>query len=458
MMETGCRTYTAQSQAMSQQWKTGHADCAALEFGNKADLSKSTDSIVWHLEAGTAYRTIGNFQESNRHFDAAAVRIDDYEQQAKLKVGHEAMAVMSNLQNLPYTGHSYDKIMLHAYKALNYLCEGEYDKARPEVIRAYQCQQDAVEENKSRIEEAQNAAKSSNDRQAIDNTMADTTFSHSLAEVNKNCEGFSFYANYVNPFVVYLDGLYFLYCGSDVADMERARKSLSRVKEIAGENRYIDADLQSAGGTGSNQTSKSYTYVILENGEAASLDQVRIDVPIIFSKVSYVGTAFPTLVFHNNQIDHLLVKAGDTEEQTALIANMDSVIALDFKNEWPVILTKTIASTVSKAVAAYAVNEAAKQVGKHQDQTGAALISLCSRIATAAYQAAVNIADTRSWTTLPKEFQIARVASPTDRKIVLSTPNSGPVDVNLIDGTINVVYVRCINSFSPMAISQFKLK
>ena len=39
---------------------------------------------------------------------------------------------------------------------------------------------------------------------------------------------------------------------------------------------------------------------------------------------------------------------------------MDSIIGLDFKNELPIIITKTIASTVTKAVAAYATNQAAR--------------------------------------------------------------------------------------------------
>ena len=40
---------------------------------------------------------------------------------------------------------------------------------------------------------------------------------------------------------------------------------------------------------------------------------------------------------------------------------MDSVIGLDFKNEMPMVITKTIASTVVKGVAAYAANQAAGQ-------------------------------------------------------------------------------------------------
>jgi hypothetical protein len=70
----------------------------------------------------------------------------------------------------------------------------------------------------------------------------------------------------------------------------------------------------------------------------------------------------------------------------------------------------------------------------------------------------VNIADTRTWTTLPKEFQVARISTPTDRKLVLTTPFAAPVEVALMDGTINVVYAKSISASSPILVSQFKLK
>ena len=70
----------------------------------------------------------------------------------------------------------------------------------------------------------------------------------------------------------------------------------------------------------------------------------------------------------------------------------------------------------------------------------------------------INIADTRSWTTLPKEFQVARIPTPADRKLVLATPGAAPVDVTVADGIVNVVYVKSVVASSPLLVSQFKLK
>ena len=71
---------------------------------------------------------------------------------------------------------------------------------------------------------------------------------------------------------------------------------------------------------------------------------------------------------------------------------------------------------------------------------------------------ALNIADTRSWTTLPKEVQVACVPTPADRRLVLTVPGNAPVEVALVDGSVNVVCVRSMSPGSPLLVSQFKLK
>ena len=449
---TGCQTYKSQTRNMTLSWLSGDVELAAKEFGKKAEnKSGGKDSVIWHLEAGTAYRAAGKYEESNRHFDAAAAKIDGHEQQAKVSLARETGAIMSNQQNLPYEGRSYDKIMLHTYRALNYLALGDVDKARPEIIRAYQRQQDAVEENKRRIEKAREEEKEHKDRANVEKARADPRFTAALGEkVEKNLEGFKFYADYVNPFTVYLDGLYFLHAGSGNSDLERAIKSFHRVIEVAGDNKAVQAGLLAATNALNGKAAGPTTYVIFETGRAASLEQVRIDIPILFANVSYVGAAFPKLEFHPDFSRGIIVTMGGAQESTAPVASMDSIIALDFKNDLPVITTKTIIATVAKAAAGYAINRAVEQ----QDD----IAGLFVRLATAAGQAAMNIADTRSWTTLPKEFQVACIPTPPGRKLTLTATGRGPVELTLGEGTVNVVYVRSVTAAGPLMINQFKLK
>lgn len=438
---------------MTTAWAAGDAAAASRAFARKAEQrAGSKDAVIWHLEAGAAARAAGNFPESNRHFDAAATRMDEYERLAKVRLGSEAAAIFSNQQNLPYEGRSYDKVMLHTYKALNYLVLEMPDRSRPELIRAYQRQQDAVAENRRRIEAATEAARNSGHGDLVERTRADPAFNQAIAGLTRHLEGFRFYADYVNPFTVYLDGLYFLHAGSGASDRERALLSLRRVAQVAGSTPAVTADLALAEAVAAGQPPNQppLTYVIFETGRAASREQVRLDIPILVADVSYVGAAFPQLVFHGDHAPSLTVEAGGERQVTALVASMDAIIAQDFKNELPAIITKTLISTAAKAAAGWAVSDAARR----QDDG----LGVLARLVTAAVQAAMNIADTRSWTTLPKEFQVARVNTPANRSVTLTVSGQAPVTVALIDGVVNVVYVKSVRAGGPLWINQFRFK
>ena len=230
---TGCRTYRDQSSSMREAWVQGRYQDAAKEFVKRADKKEnSKDGVIWHLEAGTVLRALGQYEASNLQFDKAAQQIDEYERKAMVSISSEAGATLSNQQSLPYKGRSYDKIMLHTYKALNYLALGEIDNARPELIRAYQRQQDAVQENAKRIEEAREEEQQSEQRAEIERARSDPAFNVELDKVTTNLEGFTVYADYVNPFTVFMDGIYFLHAGGGASDRERAIKSLNRVIEV----------------------------------------------------------------------------------------------------------------------------------------------------------------------------------------------------------------------------------
>lgn len=450
LLATGCQTYQQQNKVIGC-WQQGNVPAAVTEATALADKNaRNKDAIIWRLEQAAALRAAGRYADSNQAFDQAQQKIDDYAQKAKVRVGQEAGAMLSNQAELDYEGRSYDGIMLNTYKALNYLALGETDKARPELIRAYQRQQDAVEENKKRIETAQMAAEKSKDKVTIQKAQNDQKLQLQLMGVTTNLDGVKVYADYVNPFTVYLDGLFFLANPADASDLERAHKSFERVTAFAPDNDYARQDLAAADDLIQGKPLSPTTYVIFETGCAPFRGQVRVDIPIIVSRVSYVGVAFPTLKFQDNQATSLIINANNTNITTSLLASIDGVVALDFKNELPAITTKTIAATVTKAVAAYAINNAASQQSS--------LAGLFSQLGTAVYQAAVNIADERTWTTLPKEIQVARLATPADRKIDLTTPAGVKTSLCISNGTVNVVYVKSINAATPLLVSQFKLK
>lgn len=451
-LATGCKTYEQKNSAV-KNWHMGDVSNALVRASEKVvKNADNKDTIIWELELGAIQRANGDYEDSNKTFDMAQAKMDDYEAKAKVRVGQEAGALLSNQAELDYEGRSYDGIMLNTYKALNYLNLGEPDKARPELIRAYQRQQDAVEENKKRIEKVQEEAAKSKDKAAMDKAEKDPKFQSQMSGSYTNLDNLKAYTDYVNPFTVYLDGLYFMADATDASDLERAHKSFERVASFVGDNSYIKEDLASVDALINGKPLAPTTYVIFETGCAPVREQIRIDIPIIVTKVSYVGAAFPKLKPHGNYVRDLTVMVdGKNAATTTLLCDMDSIIGLDFKNEMPVVITKTIAATVTKAVAAYAANQAAGQASSWA--------GLAMQISTAVYQGAVNIADERTWTTLPKEFQFCHFPTPADRKIELVLPGGlQKYPVTIGDGTINLIYVKSITTTSPLLVNQIKLK
>lgn len=462
---TGCQTY----KPPIESWRSGNFPEAAKQFTAKAEKNKDNkDTIIWRLEQGTALRAAGQYQESIAAFDTAEEKINISDEKAKVSVSGEMKALLSNQATLPYEGRDYDRVMMNAYKALNFIQLGEPDKARVELIRASQRQQDAEENNRRRIEKAEVAAdkqKEAKDdkgnkikgadqgKEMADKAKADPKFREQVITNYGYLDGFKAKANYVNPFVYYLDALFFMTAGVGGSDLERARDSFRFTLGSIGENKFIKQDLEMFDQVLQGSAIPPTTYVIFETGCAPSRDQIRIDIPLFLvgaRDVPYVGAAFPTLKFQEGNLPSLNVAAGGTNETTVLLASMDRVVGQAFKNELPTVITKTLISTAVKAAVAYGINKGMENQN--------AWAKLFVKILIAALQASVNIADTRTWNTLPKEFQFCRIPTPEDRKIVLSGPGGMPrSEVTVGDGTVNLIYVKSMSATNALLVTQIKL-
>ena len=447
----GCRTYATKTESVRSAWANGQPDLALKEFTNRVkSAGDGRDGVIWRLEEATALRAVGRFEESNRAFEQAEARMAEYANRARVRVGNEAMSAMTTPANLPYEGRSYDRIMAATYRALNSLALGRPNDARPALFKAYQYQQDAVAENARRIERAQAETTNSSHAATVQRTQSNPQFQRQVDTLYKPVAQLRPYAEYVNPFTVWLDGIFFLAQAQDFSDLERARKSLERTLSFAPENPYVRADLDAANRRLQGGPPEAVTYIVFESGLSAIRQQVRIDIPIIFANVSYIGSAWPVLQTRGGNALTLAATTSGTRLNTATVASLDSVIARDFEDEKPAIITRTLVSTLAKGAAAFVANEAASQ----QDEGLGALV----RLATMAYQASVNIADTRSWTTLPKEFQIARIPTPPDRQLQILEGNQPPVTVAIEDGLSQIVYVRSVGGNRPLQVIQSRLK
>ena len=453
---TGCSTYQSQSRTLDGCWHRGDLGSAKAEAAKKARAAVgSKDCVIWHLENGAVLRAARNLAASNQSFDIAAERIQKYDEGAALKLGSESLALMTHQANLPYQGRAYDKIMLCTYKALNYLELDDREKARVEFNRARQRQEEAVQINRARIEKEEAAlAKDAKGREAARKAQANPQVKARLDQTYSFLNEYRAESSYVNPATVYLHGLFFMANATSPADYEIAKHSFDQLEGMLAGHPYVRQDRQLLDSLMLGLPAPAMTYVLFETGSAPVRDQIRISLPLIMEgvrDVPYVGAAFPTLKFCGGQVPELCVTAGPVSARTMTIASLDAIIARDFKNELPRTITKTIVSTLAKAAAAYAVDQSIDEKDKSA--------RLGMAIAAAVYQAAVNIADTRTWTTLPKDIQICRVPTPADRKIVMATPDGAQRCEATVSGSpFNLISVRSINPATRLIVSQSRLQ
>jgi len=450
MLVSGCRTYDQQVREIRTAYRAGNYTLAADLAAKQVEGSRAgKDELIWTLEAATLMRSAGRLEESARVFDSADQIYERHAQQAKVKIGDESLALFTNPAELPYAGRAYDGIMINVYQALEALQKGDRDAARVFINRTYQRQQDAVADHAAKIEkEGERIKRDAN----VSRTMQSPAFGAAVSGLESPVEGLAAYADYVNPFAVYLDGVYHWNAGLDQSDVQRAQKCFERVMAFAPDNPYVREDFERTAKATAPGQAESACYVLFETGAAPSREAVRIDIPIIVARVSYVGISFPRLRVHDAFVKSLTVEAGGASLQTKRVASMDAVVAQDFKNELPSIIAHATASAVAKAVAAYAINSAAKESGGEGAQLAAQLL-------TAGYQLVMNVADTRTWNTLPKEFQICKLPIPEGRRIVLTSPESGwRQELTLNEGRVVVVWAKAVDQPYQMTVTQFTLK
>ena len=426
---TGCSSPKDQLAAFNGHFLSSDYDKSAL-FAEKKISKKANpkgEDLLWALQLGTVQRIQQDYAQSTDSFDKAEDMLKYFDEQSTLGDGIGSTIVNENV--IPYRGEEYDGIMVNVYKALNFMAEKNFDLARVEFNRALDRQRRAKEKfnaeiNKLRAElekEEQNEFSKSN----VDNPeTADI-----LAEKYPNLHNFEAYPDFVNPFATYLAGVFF----NLIRDHAKAVDLLKESYGMVGDNGYIAEDLSVTENILDGKGRLENTiWLIFENGLGPVKNELRMDIPLFVATddVKYVGIALPELSFRNKAHQYLVAEVDGTDYETRLVSDMDRVIQTEFSKDYPGILTRAIISATAKAIAQYALEK--------QDSSESSLAS----IFVAAYSYATTAADVRIWTSLPKEFQVARFPKPKDGKLKVKRPGSVSVEINIPDCNNAVVYVR----------------
>lgn len=448
---TGCNAIqTKQHSAdFNNQFEAGQFQAAADTALNAGGISSDgkSDSLLWSLQGGTALSVAGQHKFSNKVFDSAEVMMKAEDTENLGRKGLETVAgVLINNNVNRYSPTVYDGVMTNTYKAMNNMFLHDFPNARIEFNRAADRQRRAEEAFKEKLTEkqqelaekeaqAKSSNQSANKNSPIDYDKSTAQSESTVYEQYPELKEWKAYPDYVNPYTDYLHGLYFMLSSQDKSDLSKARTSMRRVAGMSPKNRAVKTDLKVADklrrGEWSKKRLNPAVWVIFENGLAPTVEETLIPIPLVLvtDKIAYAQIALPKLNHRAKAYPYLEIFNGKKSlGKTTQLADMDRVIQTEFKKEFPLKVAEAISSSLVKALIQYKTQKEAGPMGG---------------LVAALYQAATTHADTRSWSSLPKEVQLARVRKPKNNTLSINAPGlPAPLKIDLPDSRFTVIYVK----------------
>jgi hypothetical protein len=429
----GCNAPKGQLAAFNGHFLSSDYEKSALFAEKKISKKKNPkgEDLLWALQLGTVTRIQQDYTKSTESFDKAEDMLKYYDEQST--IGDGIGSTLANDNVIPYRGEEYDGIMVNVYKALNFMAERNFELARVEFNRALDRQRRAKEKFNEEINKLKTELEKDQQNEFTKSNVDNPETAELLAQKYPNLHNFEAYPDFVNPFATYLAGIFF----NLVRDHAKAVDLLKESYGMVGDNGYLADDLSITENILDGKGRLEDTvWLIFENGLGPVKNELRMDIPLFVEtdNVKYVGIALPELYFRNKAHQYLIAEVDGNDYETRLVSDMDRVIQTEFSKDYAGILTRAIISATVKAVAQYAL--------ENQDSSKSSLAS----VFMAAYSYATTAADVRIWTSLPKEFQVARFPKPKDGKLKVKRSGSVPVDINIPDCNNAIVYVRITTS------------
>lgn len=128
---TSCATYSLKTKDAQNSFFSGDFNRTA-QLLEKSAYEDGKDQLLYLLDRGMALQLSGDFKSSIRDFLVAdkMVEIKDY-----TSISEETAAIVVNDNLKPYKGEDFEKVMVNAYLAINYLLNDQFEDALVECRR-----------------------------------------------------------------------------------------------------------------------------------------------------------------------------------------------------------------------------------------------------------------------------------------------------------------------------------
>ena len=400
-----CATYyqkNAKFNQLFQKGKLAEAD-KVLAKNKKAEHNKT--KLLYYFNRGLVAHLMGQYEASNRFFEQAYVTHEDF----RAKLLNEALAFVTNPNFTEYRGEDHEVLLVHYYKALNFLQLGQPNEALVE------CRRLNIQLNQL------------SDKYKSNNKYKRDAFIHMLMGLVYQANGY-----YNNAFIAYRNAVeiyqqdYQRLFGLKVP--EQLKKDLiytayktgfhDQVRKYQQEFRisYIPEDDTNTGdlvflwnnGLGPIKSEWHVNFVILRGaGGIVTFTNEELGLAFPFplgggsgtgtlSDLEFISVAFPKYVARPLLYNKAVINA---DGHTYPLEIAEDINAIAFK-----VLKQRMVWEFSKSLLRVALKKTAEyQLRKQNDLLGAAL---------GVFNLATEKVDTRNWQTIPHTIYYTRVKLP----------------------------------------------
>ncbi|MFW2374574.1 MAG: COG3014 family protein [Gammaproteobacteria bacterium] len=361
----GCATSAQKSASMRQFLEQGHPELALIEVEKNGD----DDYVMFNMNLGILRRLNGDYAGSNEAFERAKKRIEEL---YTTSLTQAAGTVIINDETMDFDGDSHEQIMIHLYKASNYLDMGMPDSARVEMLQSH------VKMNEW-------------------NEPKDEA-----------------------PFLRYVSGIIFEILGEqdgalvsyrqavDAYKVTRSKHGLNVPRQLKNdllrllssarlwnEFKQYQREFSMPNWSAPDSRGKGELIVIMHNGLVPQRTQQVIHTWSNQLSLS-VRIALPAYTQPPRYLNQVRLTVAGQRSMLETVSNIDGMARAALLEDMPAITARALARAVVK-------KRSEKEVGEH---------GLLGQLAMFAVNQATEIADTRCWNTLPQAIQLARIYLP----------------------------------------------
>ncbi|MCX5790211.1 MAG: hypothetical protein NTX64_17140 [Elusimicrobia bacterium] len=353
---------------------------AYLEQIKQAEYGQK-NAVIYYLDAATVLHHAGRYQESDADFDKAEKRMEELYTTSISKAA-ATLLVNDNMQD--YSGEVFERALTNIFRALNYTLLGQTDEALVEA-RKVEVLLDEINRHRGK----KNVYKDDAFARYLDSLLYEDAGQSDDARISREAaeKAYQWYASKYGTSAPDFDGpkrgagdgevVFIHYAG--VGPMKVSKTFQVAWKDGLAAVHSATADTQDA-------ATKQQVANALAAGAAG--DSITVSYP------EYVQQPF-TIVDSE-------VQAADRAGPTILVEPIAAIAVKDLQDRMLSVRGRAIARATIKFLLA-------KVAGKEAQKKGDFAAILTQRLLAAA-AAATEVADTRSWTTVPAQIRMARLA------------------------------------------------